>query len=311
MQNSDVAHRFFYDRGGQFERRSMTVSYGYDKYWSYGTVIGKITEDINGNTVCIISETTFSNTTAKHLGELRRACPFNTYYLPQKYGNSDFYANEIIETLKHYLDYFSKAKLSQKYNRESFTTAYEQLHSTLQLAMFKEHFKDIKKTLKSYESLYNDINNPEKLKELKAIQAKREKQQREKLKKQLNKIFKTYDYLTIIENAYHYYYDNAKSIFDKETRDSIKKYLNPKNDLSFVWFENDAVRTSQHITVDKKEAITLLKLWLKGKVKHGMTISHYTVLEVMPEYVKIGCHKIPVENLKALAAAMETQKEAA
>lgn len=308
MQNSDVAHRFFYDRQGSFNRWSMNVSYNNDKYWSYGTVIGKITQDINGNNVFIISDNTFSNTTSKHIGELRAACPYyNIYRLPQHMGNNDFYINETLETLKKNLEYYSKAKLSQKPNREGLTHYYNMLENTLQLQDFKEQHKTIKKILKSYESLYNDVNNPEKLKQLKELQAKREKQQKQKLQRELNKVFKNYDYLTILKNTYDYY----NSIFESELREKLKKYLNPHNDLSFVWFDNELVRTSQSIRVDKKEAIALLKLWEHGKLKHGMTISCYTVLEVMDKYVKIGCHKIPVENLQALSKELETQKEAA
>lgn len=310
MQNSDVAHRFFYDRQGSFNRWSMNVSYNNDKYWSYGTVIGKITQDINGNNVFILSDDTFSNTTAKHIGELRAACPYyDIYRLPQRMGNTDFYDNQTIETLKSNLEWYAKAKLTQKPNREGLTHNYNMLQSTLQLKDFKEQHKAIKKILKSYETLYNSVNDPEKLKELKELQAKREKQQKAKLKRELNKVFNKYSYLQQIQYAYTN--DLTLSDNDKEIKAKLRQYLNPKNDLSFVWFNGDFCKTSQHITVNKNEAITLLKLWQHNKLKHGMTISYYTVLEVMDKYVKIGCHKIPTENLQALAAELETQKEAA
>ena len=311
MQNRDVAHRFFYDSiDSSFERRSMSVWYSRGKYYSYSTCIGEMSKDINGNNVFIISDNNFSMTTAKHLGELRHACPYSVvdiYYLPQSQGNREFYVNETINHLKNNLEWYSKAKLTQKPNREGFTNTYNMLDSTLNLEKFKSEFKNIKKILKSYKSLYNAINDPEKLKQLKELQIKREKQQQVKLKRELNKVLNKYDYLTILKNIYTY----NNSIFESELKDKLRKYFNPKNDLSFVWFDDNLVRTSQGIRVDRGEAETLLKLWQHNKLRHGMTISCYTVLEVMENYVKIGCHKIPVENLQALAKELETQKEAA
>ena len=192
MQNRDVAHRFFYDSiDSSFEKRSMTVWYSHGKYYSYSTCIGEMSTDINGKNIFIISDNNFSMTTSKHLGELRRACPYSVvdiYYLPQSQGNREFYVNETINHLKSNLEWYSKSKLTQKPNREGFTNTYNMLDSTLNLEKFKDEFKNIKKILKDYKALYDDINNPEKLKQLKEIQAKREKQQQEKLKRRLNKL---------------------------------------------------------------------------------------------------------------------------
>jgi hypothetical protein len=305
MQNREVAHKFFYDVNGSFDRRSMTVSYEYNKYYSYGTVIGKLTEDINGRTVCIISNNNFSMTTAKHLSELRQACPFPIYYLPQRMYNKDFYVEEIIEQLKQNLDYYSKAKLTQKPNREGFNECYAMLTSTLELAMFEEHFKQIKSILKEFESIHNAINNPEELKKINELIKQKELKKQQKLKRELKKYTDKYDVAELACVAYSY-----NSDIDKEVKTKLKQLLNPKNELSFVWFEGEKVKTSQSITVDKKEATTLLKLWQNGKLKHGMTISYYTVLEVKNDYIKIGCHKIPTTNLQALLSQLNTKQVA-
>ena len=202
------------------------------------------------------------------------------------------------ENLKRY----SESKLTQKPNRESFTETYQMLESTLELKMFKEYDKDIKKVLKQYETLYADINNPEKLKKIKEIQLERAKKEKAKLARKLKEHINRYDVAQLARIAYE------GLGLDAETRRSIRQYLNPNNDLSFIWFSNDKVCTSQHISVDRKEATALLHLWEKGKLKHGMTISYYTVLEVRNDYIKVGCHKIPVSNLLAL---LEQEKKVA
>ena len=48
----------------------------------------------------------------------------------------------------------------------------------------------------------------------------------------------------------------------------------------------------------------LLKLWRAGRVQVGMHAGPYTVRAIFGDVVQIGCHKIPVENLRALAAAL-------
>ena len=308
MRNSDVAHKFFYDRNGSFERASMTTSYYNNKFYSYSTCIGEISTDINGNEICIISDDNFSSTTSKHLSSLRYACPMNIVYLPQNMGNNEFYALEIVRELARNLEYYSKSKLTQKPNREALTHNFEMLEDCLRLQKFTQYTDEINNTLNQYKDLVNSINSPEKLKEYKEKQAKIEREKQAKLKKELNTLLDIHSYIDLIKFAYSDYSfddvtaDNYEMI--KEQKSKLRKYFNPKNELSFVWIDGDYIKTSQYISVDKKEATVLLKLWLNDKLKHGMMISYYTVLQVMDKFVKIGCHKIPTENLRALASEL-------
>ena len=302
MQNIEVAHKFFYDLGGSFERRSMTVSYDHFKYWSYGTVIGKITKDIDGNFICLVSDNNFSMTTAKHLNNLRSACRFEMYYLPQHMYDHDFYSNELIERLKNGLNYYSTAKLTQKANRNGFTHYYTMLKNTLKIEDFQQYTNEIKTILKEHEELFNTLNDDIKIKELKEKLAKQQKEKQAKLKKELEIILDNYSYLHLIQFAFGNLSLNEKEYTKEqqiELKAKLKKHFNPNNDLAFCWFNCDnGVSTSKHITVDRKEATTLLKIWKAGKLRHGMKIGCYTILQIMNNYIQIGCHKIPMENMK-------------
>ena len=159
----------------------------------------------------------------------------------------------------------------------------------------------------AYTDLFEKINNPEEIKNLKEIQQAKEAEKQKRLKAELKEHIEKFDIAELAFLAY-----SNQTITDKDLKAKLRAYLNPKNDLSFVWFDNinDKIKTSQCISVNKKEGVALLKLWEAGKLKHGMTISCYTVLEVRENYIQIGCHKIPVENLKALLNQLKVNKAA-
>ena len=299
MQNSDVAHLFFYNCGN-FYRRSMTVSYENNKYFSYSTCIGKITTTKEGQSILLISRNKFSTTTAKHIGELRAASPYYNYLeLPQETGHSDFYPESVLRSLYSDLEYYSNQKMTLKANREGFTEAFYTLKELCNIDGFDV---DMLK-LEEYQPLYDTITNPEELAKYKAKQAALEKKKAKELKKQLESFISKYDIAALARMAYTSGYFEEKA--------ALKKYLNPKNELSFIWFDGELVRTSQNITVNRKEVEALVKLWNKGKLKKGMTISHYTIIEINSEFVKVGCHKITTENIKALFNQMNNQHQEA
>lgn len=162
MTNRDVANKFFEDRNGRFERGSMSVSYSDNIYYSYSTAIGKIVKDINGNNVLIVSNDCFSMTTTKHIHELIEAgCKhgLKIYYLPQEMYRGDFYLSWIVDIIKGNLEFFSKEKLTRKNNREGVEGHYSMLINLLMLEDFKPYFKEIKKILKKYESVYEYVKN--------------------------------------------------------------------------------------------------------------------------------------------------------
>ncbi len=314
MRNYDVAHNFYYGIMRSFSRSSMTVSYSDNKYWSYGTVIAKITKNIEGKTVCIISDNTFSNTTSKHIGELLKACPFQVIRLPQKMWQGDFNAYDVVKRCIDNIMYYANSKLTQQANRENFKNNYRMLKSTLDLEGFESEVKKITNTLKEYQELFNILNDPDKIIELKAKQRALEKQKQENLKKELNTLLKKYSYMDLIRFTYAGIRLNDYSIEDyntqKELKSKLEKYFNPKNELSFVWFDDDYCYTSYLIRVDRKEAETFLKLWGKGKLKRGMKISRYIVLDIQKDFIRISCHKIPTKNLQALLNEITISKAA-
>ena len=294
MNNYDIAHEFFYQDGEKFDKYYKSMSYNNDKFFSYSTIIGKKMIDKNGNKCLFLSNSNFSNTTAKHINYLRQACPFyNVLYIPVEYNQKDITIENTIEKLIENLDYYEKSKLSLKANRQEF------IYNFTTILDINDNFKTIKKSIiKKYQGLFDILTNDESTKELKKKIAEKQKQDLLKLKKKINSYLKKYDLSTLAKMVYDYN-DNTLD-GEKDIKKAIKQYINPNDDLSFVWSDGENFKTSKNITMSKNDCDLIIKLYKAGKLKHGFQLGYYTVLEVSEKFLKIGCHKIPVENINCL-----------
>ena len=163
MTNYDVANEFCRNPNGYRDNKNMNVSYDRNIFYSYNTAIGKIVKDINGNNVVLISDNTFSSTTAKHLHYLKEAC-FNNgllkmYILPQTINTGDFKPIRVVNELIARLEYFAKENLRQKYNREMFINSYAMLDKTRELKDYEEHREAIDNALQKHKETGEFILN--------------------------------------------------------------------------------------------------------------------------------------------------------
>lgn len=69
---------------------------------------------------------------------------------------------------------------------------------------------------------------------------------------------------------------------------------------AYACFVDQAFKTTKGITISEKEGRIALKAWKAGKLNVGDRIRIYRVLSIAPEFVEIGCHKIPTKNLEEL-----------
>ena len=298
MANTEAAHAFFYSEGGFYNRRTPEA-FCNDLFFSYSTCIAKKTRTKDGRRILLLSKNKFSSTTSKHIAALKYACYWDIIEIPQQIDRNNFDSDEVLNTLYSDLKYSADTNLALKRNREEFNYNYE----TLQSLKNVEGFKVDSKILRKYKSTYERINNPEELAKLKAKQRAAEKKKHEQLKIKLNRLIKNNNMSELAKLAYSY------ESFEEKA--DLKKYLNPNNNLSFIWFDGDFVKTSQGVRVERQEVETLIKLWQLGKVKHGMIVGQYTILEITTEFVKIGCHKIPMQNIQELAEIINKQQQIA
>lgn len=99
------------------------------------------------------------------------------------------------------------------------------------------------------------------------------------------------------------YCSGCKREFELLTHSLVKDDL----ELAYCFVDGDNIRTTKDIRFPIDGAKVHLRMWKHGKIRHGMPIGVYTALSVTDEFVKVGCHKIPTQNLEELCKILEVQ----
>lgn len=291
---TNLFHDFFYADENAYCRKNYGPSVWYQSgvFYSYATAIGRIFKTKDGARALVISYNNFSPTTARHICNLRFACPFDEIVPVPAIRGGCMTADEILTTIKTILS--AERNFNRKEEREKFFNAFNALESLNAL----KGFKGIPVLLRKYQGIANQLNDKAACRALSAKIVEKRKKAEARAAAKRAAILKKYRKLTICEQARAAY--DTKSPLDWDTKAALRDALNPNRDLSFCWIDGDFVKTSQQVRVPLNDAARLLTLWKAGKLKHGMTIDRYTVLKVGDDFVKIGCHNLPVKNLEAL-----------
>lgn len=321
--NREIFHRFFY--AGETENaqgRAMVSFHGWT-FKSYSTTIGIKTPGKDGRPVLLIADFHFSSTTSAHLSALRAACPYPAdHIIAVPFDWCDAWYNRencIDDLLRRFIDRLSNRKIDQlKYaeNRLAFLRVYRNFSSFLELVAPKRPAKAILQKIEELAAIANETEDRKKRNELiSGLTAKREaaakrKAAAEKRKHaEFLKQFNDVPYLDLIRIAY---WDRFRPEVPHETRATLRGIFNPDNSLSYVVPElsGEDVITTQDVRMDWRTVRALLKAWKAGKVKVGQHVGPYTIQEIKPGYVKIGCHKIPMQNIRELYSALIEGDEA-
>ena len=294
LTNQQIAHEFFYsDFQSNNYPSSKNCGYRGDTFKSYATAVARVLTDKNGELVCLFSAYTYSTTTAKQLSYLRRACPFTILYVPTEYGIGTIELSDVVYNLFVELDRCHQLDTGKKPNRLAIIDNYNQIqgilsHFNIVLSDEQVAKLDVYRLFVDSVQAYEDV--------LAERRAKRLEERTAKALEMLN----SDNLLDVVESIY-----SPKSPLTYAQKVERRNQLNPNSSLSFVWVDGDTYRTSQGVTVSKREGDLLLKLFAAGKLRHGHHIDRYTVLSVDSSFVKIGCHKIPARNLSELAAILQ------
>ena len=312
-----IFHRFFYTVESESGRAKSNTSFYGKAFKSYNTTIGIKTPGKDGRPVLLIADSSFSRTTGEHISALRAACPYPSSHIirvPFEWGDR-WYSLDICsdDLLRRFIDRLSNWKIDQlKYaeSRRNFLQVYGDFSSFLELVAPKRPAKAVMQKIEELAVIANETEDRKKRNELiSGLMAKREaaakrKAAAEKRKHaEFLKQFSDVPYLDLIRIAY---WDHFRPEVSHETRATLRGIFNPDNSLSYVVpeFLGDGVITTQDVRMDGRTVRALLKAWKAEKVKVGQHVGPYTIQEIKPGYVKIGCHKIPMQNIRELYSAL-------
>lgn len=310
--NESISHAFFYKNDDLIKCNHLNLWKQYNVIYSYNTPVAILENDKNNNQVLILSSNNMTQTTSKHLNYIRRAAPCDIVYYPFYYQNQFTCFESVKSDLIVNLDNHKKL---ENLNDCKIFIAYFNILQNLNKYFDLTFYVDVYNTtfLKAGELLPN----------IKKSESLAKRQATIKFKKELKEKFDDFSvddflntsYFNIAELKYlktqsidiynkflnkFGYFDLIKKVYNRgfnyQINDILKACLNDC-EFSYIYIDDDKIKTSRGITQKIDDVKPFFKLWKNGKLKHGLKIDCYTVLEVNQNYVKIGCHKIPVENL--------------
>lgn len=307
----DIAHAFFYTEYDGNTRHAGPISFCNGVYNSYYTTIGYIARPVKGAPVLLVSDSNFSNTTAKHRGALIMACPYDVIEVPFEYGgklstaNTDAAQAQNLEKVAARFDYLMRLEMEQQptYTRKGDR---ERAQAILNHAEDFSNVLSVKiPTLAKYRAYIKKALNADNIKKAAARARQAAAKKAKETARRVALFKKRLASVPMLENINKYIFDFKYYDATPEEREeqALFKASFDVDSPSFVTVDAAAglVHTSQHVSEKIADILPLLRMW---KHKHniiGLRLGAWTVLANNDKYVKIGCHNIPVANVQALA----------
>ena len=298
----ELFHRWFYnpEKRGQYDR--VSYSFQGNFFYSYYTAIGIKVTGRDKNPVLLVADDNMSPTTGRHIRQLVAACPYGAervIEVPLVYGDHWPTIEEITARFSTFFLKYDCARLSRADNRRDVRARAAAARQFSALVR-----KLPKKVMAAIDALDRDAAaiDDKKAGARKAVLARSkaaaEKERRAYLA--FLKAIQKMPYLDQVKAAF-----TRKSTLTPEQRSTVRHILlasYPR--ASFVWPDGDIIRTSQGVTLPAALIASLIKRWMAGALPVGSHIGPYTLQAYDSQHVRIGCHSIPLENIRALAAEL-------
>ena len=267
MNNSQVAHHFIYESS---EAQGSNFSCINGRLYSYSSIMATIDRE---KKIILIDQSisTYSNSSRKHRNHLLRA--IQSYYnVFEWHWNDASYIEEQYNTILNLLDKQSRARKVDYSNQiaklidlcNKYVELFQEEISSEDHILFDQiNTIDIHELLLSSQHLI-EANKARIL----ALKVKEDEKRQESRQKELNKFL-----------------GHSNVVYD------------PNYNSVYLKVVEDKLYTSNSITVNVMEAITLYKAYLAGKNILNARIGHYVVGKVSKESVTIGCTTISAIEL--------------
>lgn len=321
MGYHDIFHNFFH--GGQSSISGANYHFEGDAFFSYATTIALKAHGDEGAEWLLVSANSMSSFTGRHLNYLLRACPYDNYIrIPLERGDVVRDLRDVAVLWSRYARSMDGCPFSKAEDRMKF----EWVHDS-----FKIFLKYFKKQLEPYAEYLGRATEilagcrrrcEERDAKLKAqrerlasrtdaeIEAAREKrrlaeERRQKRIEEQTKAIMAIPYLQRVRLMFSYWGKNERpgNIPAASWEMAMQKMRcsGEQRAFSFMWPEGEGVRTSQRVYVPSDDVKKAILLHVRTRHVLGAKIGGFTLVDIDDKAVRVGCHLIPMENVKAMA----------
>ena len=279
VTSSEVFHLWANQTQDEARNGNDSVSFHRNDAYSYGTIIGRIIKNEAGDKAFLVSDRSYSNTTAKHQSWLRRAIPpiFPVFHFPEVAPggwNSISAQPTPIDLLMYYRDQIQteqgkarRARVHKDWHESRATEWMTEANTICRFFGLSEAFD-----AQQVDALIAQQEQAKRERQEREDQAKRERLEAEVIKFREGLPAYLYNYPDIL--------------------------LRPSAD-------GESIETSLGAVVPLHHARRLFRAWLAGNVLPGDRVGVYNVDRVENgTALQIGCHYIKREEANRLAASL-------
>jgi hypothetical protein len=246
--------------------------------------------------VCLVTNRTYSNTTAKHLSKTRGAIPYNYRVIfchnPAISNDSDHKGNfnDFIAEIKSFLDKANNPRVRTK--------KFDYLNTAEKIAGYAKAYSDFFGLDWNHPYLLdNDFTSPEMEKLIAEYAENQKKIEAEKEAKKLEEAKPKIE-LWKKGEIHTGHLPELKKVFLRIG--SMWMYTDNYRDYKQV----EAIETSKGAQITLDTAKTLYKAMQRGKKITGMNVDGYTVLGWNGELLTVGCHKVEKDEINRIGALL-------
>ena len=313
MNNSEMAHAFYYHGVDCWGRRGGSGHIGYEgrTAYSYSTAVAivvpargaKAPDTYHPETgVTLVSFDGMSKTTARHISCLASASPFRVIRVPMRRGCSEITPERVAEG---FLDDLAAClgTFNTRDGRGRFAMLMQARADAIRLLPDRWAKPLRGRRFRRFESLDVGKMAAELQARNRREAAKRAAETRAVFAKYLPKANAGGDmYCKFIRAVFDPGYACAEFPFDRETVAKIRGKMD--RNAAYVWPDGDLIRTSKGVSVNTDEARVALRAWASGHDMRTTRVGTFAIVKYKGSVIQIGCHRIPRRNMIALYEAV-------
>lgn len=251
----------------------------------------------------------------KYANEVLKKCTYNSEHIiivPIRWGDSWSSIDVAIKELKiRFIDIlcnYNVISLRYSCNRTQFINMYNNFKSFLNLIGIKKLNKKISNSIEEVKIIADTEDCITRKALIAALYAKREAARKRKITwkcKKYENLLRRISGLPYLERVrIAFFCDKTRY---KRITECLRTIYEYDKYMCYVIpnpYGHDGVITTNIHIMDYDTVSKALKAFIEGRARIGYHVGIYTISEINKSYVKIGCTKFPIQNIKELYSAL-------